>query len=50
LRNGDIRLGDGFLERIKVTDDNIDLFNLLFGKILFIAFDITGQDTYGYTF
>lgn len=46
LGNGDTLLGNGFLERIQIADNNIDLFNVLFGKILFITLNVTSEDTY----
>lgn len=44
LRNSDTLLSNSLLKGIQVADDNVNLLDLLLGKILLIAFDIASEN------
>jgi hypothetical protein len=45
LVNGDVDLGDGLLEGVQVSDDEVNLGDLLLGEVLLVGFDVAGKDT-----
>lgn len=47
LIDGDVDLGNGFLEWVKVADNKVDLVNALGLEVLFVRLDISSKNTCG---
>jgi hypothetical protein len=45
LRNGDVNLCDSVFKGIEIADNEVDLIDILFCKVLFVGGKVASEDT-----